>query len=78
MALRTTRHDRRRPDLVLESTHERIAELRHVARTARPVDGASDRGPMARARDAVGRRLIALGSALITDETIGRRPALHL
>ena len=76
MALRATDRTHPRPDLVLAAVHERIAELHASARSSRAGAG-SPRGRIARLRDAVGSRLIALGSALVTEEPARRRPALR-
>jgi hypothetical protein len=59
----------------------RIADLRASATSidhdpgARHVDVSP--GLVTRARDAVGRRLIALGGSMVADEAL-RRPAMHL
>ena len=65
-------------DHPLDLTDARIAELRSSAASARaqvdPVPGpTSGRGPLRRFRDGLGVRLIHLGAALVTDETIRRR-----
>jgi hypothetical protein len=61
-------------DLPLEAAHTRIAELRAAARSAR--SHAQGSGPWTRLRAAVGRGLIALGSALLVeDRRSHQRPA---
>ena len=78
MAVRRSIPDHQRPDLVLQAAYERIAGLRagaHASRAAAP--SGSGRGVVAGWRDALGRRLIAAGTALVTDETVRRRPALR-
>jgi hypothetical protein len=66
----TTRHPRPDPadlDLQLLAAKERIADL-HAAGAASSRAMPGGPGPTSRARAAVGRRLIALGSALTVDE----------
>ncbi|HYH93618.1 MAG TPA: hypothetical protein VD763_10695 [Candidatus Saccharimonadales bacterium] len=60
-------------DLPLDVAHDRMAELRASARPAAP--GIAADGPVSRTRDAIGRRLIALGSALVVDEPAHRHRA---
>jgi hypothetical protein len=60
-------------DLPLEVAHDRMAELRASARPTGPSVVAE--GPLTRTRDALGRRLIALGSALVVDEPAHRHRA---
>jgi hypothetical protein len=78
-------HDRQDPGSVQDMTfvlaRDRIADLRASASTidaelATP-PAATSPGIVARTRDLVGRRLIALGGSLATDEALRRR-ALHL
>ena len=69
-------------DLTFELAQDRIAGLRASA----PAQGAAEhsrigaaetsRGIVARSRDALGRRLIALGGSLVADESL-RRGAMH-
>jgi hypothetical protein len=63
------------PHLPFDATHERITELRAVAAAARRdahgterTPGDSAIGPLERAREALGLRLIELGAALVRDE----------
>ena len=76
MAIRATDRPRQRPDLMLVAVHERIADLHASARSSRAGAGRPGRR-VARLRHALGSRLIALGSALVTDESARRRPALR-
>jgi hypothetical protein len=76
MAVRRHTNDHPRPDRDLEAAYDRIDGLRATARSSRST-APSERALSARWRDAVGRRLIAVGSALVTDETLRRRPALR-
>jgi len=68
-------------DLTFALAQDRIADLRASATNldhepaARPVPASS--GLVTRTRDAVGRRLIALGGSVVADEALRRR-ALHL
>jgi hypothetical protein len=70
-------------DLTFVLAQDRIADLRATAPSTvdAPVASAPERGRShgvaARARDAVGRRLITLGGSLVADEGLRRR-ALHL
>jgi hypothetical protein len=70
----TRQHDHSTFDLPLDLANDRMADLRSSARTA----GVSveSHGPVTRARAAVGRRLIALGSALVVDEPVRRHRAV--
>ena len=78
-------HDRHDPASVQDMTfvlaQDRIDLLRASASTidAKPAASLVARQPgiVARTRDLVGRRLIALGGSLATDEALRRR-ALHL
>jgi hypothetical protein len=69
------------PHLSFDTTNERIAELQAVAAAAhrqpddvQPVDQAAP-GPIDRLRDAIGHRLIDLGSAVASDQPRPRRLA---
>jgi hypothetical protein len=68
-------------DMTFVLAQDRIADLRASAtsidhETAAPQAPASP-GIVTRTRDAVGRRLIALGGSVVADEALRRR-ALHL
>jgi hypothetical protein len=76
MAVRRHTNDHPRPDLDLEAAYDRIDGLRASARSSRPWSSPGP-GLLVRWRDAVGRRLIAIGTALVTEETLRRRPALR-
>ena len=68
-----TKPERSAQDLTFELATERMAALRAIASgTAEPAASA-DRGLLDRSRDAIGRGLIGLGSALVVDETVSRR-----
>jgi len=78
------RHDRGSArDLTLMLAQDRIADLRASAPSnLEPVLGASNdsgvkSGAVRRMRDAIGRRLIALGGSVVADEGLRQR-ALHL
>lgn len=70
-------------DLTFVLAQDRIADLRASAPTlidavdAAPDDAGASSGIVTRARDAIGRRLIALGGSVVADEGLRRR-ALHL
>jgi hypothetical protein len=69
-------------DLTFVLAQDRIAELRASApSTVEPSvtarDGGSTSGVVRRTRDAIGRRLIALGGSVVADEGLRKR-ALHL
>jgi hypothetical protein len=69
----TRQHDHSTFDLPLDLANDRMADLRSDARMAGlPAEG---HGPVTRARAAVGRRLIAVGSALVVDEPVQRHRA---
>jgi hypothetical protein len=69
----TRQHDHSTFDLPLDLANDRRADLRSDARMAGlPAEG---HGPVTRARAAVGRRLIAVGSALVVDEPAQRHRA---
>ena len=78
-------HDRHHPKSVQDMTfaiaQDRIDELRTSATTIEAAPAApraaSSPGLLARTRDAVGRRLIALGGSVVADEGLRQR-ALHL
>ena len=77
-------HDRHESESVQDMTlvfaRDRIADLRASASTIdaglTTPPAATSPGIVARTRDLVGRRLIALGGALVTDDALRRR-ALH-
>ena len=77
------RHDRGSArDLTLMLAQDRIADLRASApSTLEPSPAARDAGASSgivrRTRDAIGRRLIALGGSVVADEGLRQR-ALHL
>jgi hypothetical protein len=60
-------------DLPYELAQDRIAGLRASAASRHEVHAARDRGLLDRSRDALGRRLIGLGSALAVDDGLRRR-----
>jgi hypothetical protein len=69
-------------DLTLMLAQDRIADLRASApSTIEPAvtfrDSGSASGVVRRTRDAIGRRLIALGGSVVADEGLRQR-ALHL
>lgn len=74
-------------DVTFVLAQDRIAGLRASAPAARDAGAEVDRarsnetvtsrGIVARSRDAIGRRLIALGGSVVADEGLRRR-ALHL
>ncbi len=74
------RHDRESvQDLTYALAQGRIAGLRASATPIDPVRRSAppaSPGLVARARDALGRRLIALGGSVVADETLRQR-ALH-
>jgi hypothetical protein len=78
-------HDRHDPESIQDMTfvlaRERIDHLRANASTidteATMPPATTSPGFVARTRDLIGRRLIALGGSLATDEALRRR-ALHL
>jgi len=76
MAVRRHTNDHQRPDRDLEVAYDRIAGLRASARADRAA-GTPGRAFLAGWRDAIGRRLIAIGTALVTDDALRRRPALR-
>jgi hypothetical protein len=65
--------ERSAQDLTFELATERMAALR--ATTSGPVEpvATAGRGLLDRSRDAIGRGLIGLGSALVVDENVSRR-----
>ena len=68
-------------DMTFVLAEDRIAGLRASAATVEPI-GVAPRtdmpaGMIARTRDAIGRRLIALGGTVVADEQLRHR-ALHL
>ncbi len=71
--------DRSAQDLPFEIAEDRVAGLRasaalHASLAPRPgTPVATGPGPLDRSRDALGRRLIALGAALVVDEGLRRR-----
>ena len=76
-------HDRHEHGSVQDLTYAlaqgRIADLRASATTidpVRPSEPPASPGLVARSRDALGRRLIALGGSVVADETLRQR-ALH-
>jgi hypothetical protein len=73
-----THHDRPDPlttfDLPFDLAQARMADLRAAA--AHPMTGSDGPGSITRLRDAVGRRLIALGSSLVVDKGERRHSAL--
>ena len=73
-----THHDRPAPlttfDLPFDLAKARIADLRAAA--AHPMTGSDGPGSMTRLRDAVGRRLIEVGSSLVVDKGERRHGAL--
>jgi hypothetical protein len=78
MAVHPAAHDHHRTDLVHLFVQERIADLRAAARSARSTAAPQPgRGRLAGMRDGLGRRLIALGMALVGDESLRRRPAVR-
>jgi hypothetical protein len=78
MAARPTARDHHRPDLVHLPVQERIADLWAVARSTRSTPGTGrERRVLGGLRDALGRRLIAAGTALVGDESLRRRPAVR-
>jgi hypothetical protein len=75
--LEMTHRDRPDPstfDLPFDLAQARMAELRATA--THPMTPADELGSLTRLRGAVGRRLIALGSSLVADETDRRRTVL--
>ena len=68
-------------DLTFALAQDRIADLRAIATSIHHEAGVPEAfaspGLVARTRDAVGRRLIALGGSVVADEALRRR-ALHL
>ena len=64
-------------DLPMQAARDRIADLQASAdpapSTSADAATATHRGPLATLRDALGTRLVAFGSALITDEARRRR-----
>ena len=68
-------------DMTFVLAQDRIADLRASASTidreAAAPEAFASPGLVARTRDAVGRRLIALGGTVVADESLRRR-ALHL
>jgi len=70
-------------DLTFVLAQDRIADLRASAPTLieaadpAPGDAGASSRVVTRARDAIGRRLIALGGSVVADEGLRRR-ALHL
>jgi len=73
-----THHDRPAPlttfDLPFDLAQARMADLRAVA--AHPMTAADGPWSITRLRDAVGRRLIELGSSLVVDKGERRHTAL--
>ncbi len=73
-----THHDRPDPlttfDLPLDLAQARMADLRAAA--AHPMRALDGPWSITRLRDAVGRRLIALGSSLVADKGERRHTAL--
>lgn len=65
--------ERSAQDLIFELAQDRIAGLRASASAPSESHTASDRGLLHRSRDALGRRLIGLGSALAVDEGLRQR-----
>ncbi len=68
-------------DLTFALAQDRIADLRASATSLdhepAALQAPASPGIVTRARDAVGRRLIALGGSVVADETLRQR-ALHL
>ena len=68
-------------DLTFVLAQDRIADLRASAPSNEPMPGTGDVAPksgaMRRTRDAIGRRLIALGGSVVADEGLRQR-ALRL
>jgi len=65
--------ERSAQDLTFELATERIAALRATASGSVEPIATADRGLVDRSRDAIGRRLIGLGRALVVDENVSRR-----
>ncbi|HUP55524.1 MAG TPA: hypothetical protein VM408_08455 [Methylomirabilota bacterium] len=68
-------------DMTFTLAQDRIADLRASAASIdhdpAGVSGTASHGFLTRTRDAVGRRLIAIGGSMASDEALRRR-ALHL
>ena len=64
-------------DLPMQAARDRIAGLQATVESMPPLDAdaapPTHRGPLATLRDAIGMRLVAVGSALIADEALRRR-----
>ena len=65
--------ERSAQDLTYELASERIAGLRATAHGSNEPSAPAQQGLLDRSRDAIGRRLIGLGSALVADESVRRR-----
>lgn len=65
--------ERSTQDLPFELAQDRIAGLRATVASKQQIHAIRDRGLLDRSRDALGRRLIGLGSALVVDDGLRRR-----